>query len=144
VGLDHWDKLEGLKLGIDIFAIKKLPQGWFTLIADARDLLSKMGPKSVDVVQACDVIEHLPKTDALCLLQAFEMLARKVVLLVTPVTQDGAPAFSEAVDLEPDNPYQKHLCGFTYDELEALGYSTARRWECNPWRDDAIIAWKVL
>jgi hypothetical protein len=140
VGLHNWDKFLGRKIAVDIHAIKDLPAGWESLIMDARGLLSRLGPKSVDIVQACDFIEHLPKEESCRILSDFETMARKAVLLFTPIGFTHSPA----EDSEPDNPYQRHLCGWTYDELEALGYITGRGDSENVWRDTAIVAWKVL
>jgi len=140
VGFHYWDKLPGRKIAVDIHAIKALPAEWEPMIVDARRLIERLGPKSVDVVQACDFVEHLTKDDSRRMLADFEAVARKAVLLFTPIGFVHSPA----EDSESDNPYQRHLCGWTYEELEALGYATGRGDPENMWRDTAIVAWKVL
>lgn len=142
VGLQYWDRLPGRKVAVDIHAIKALPEGWEPVLLDARDLLEKFGPKSFDVVQACDFIEHLPLEDDI--LTILEQLARKAVLIFTPLAEQDEIPPSPAVETEPDNPYQRHLSGYRYEDLEARGYTTGRQIEENAWRDVAIVAWKTL
>lgn len=139
VGLHHWDRLPDRKMAIDIHAIRGLPKDWKTKIMDARKILD-LGKRSFDVVQACDFIEHLPKEDGLQWLRDAEHVAKKIVLLFTPIGLVPSPA----ADRDLDNPYQRHLSGWTYEELEALGYQTGRAIEDNMWRSTAIVAWKVL
>jgi len=139
VGMHHWDRLPGPKMAIDIHAIRSLPKSWKTKIMDGRRILD-LGERSFDVVQACDFIEHLNKEDGLQWLRDADRVAAKAVLLFTPIGLVPSPA----ADLHPDNPYQRHLSGWTYAELEALGYQTGRTVEGNMWRDTAIVAWKVI
>lgn len=140
VGFHHWNQFSGRKIAVDIHAIKELPASWEPVISDARELLTRLGPKSVDIVQACDFIEHLIKDDARRILTDFEAIAKKAVLLFTPIGFVHSPA----EDSESDNPYQRHLCGWAYDELEELGYTTSRLDPENMWRETAIVAWKIL
>lgn len=139
VGMHHWDRLPGKKMAIDIHAIRDLPRSWKTKIMDARQILD-LGERSFDVVQSCDFIEHLTKEDGLQWLRDAERVAAKAVLLFTPIGLVPSPA----ADLEPDNPHQRHLSGWSYDDLEALGYQTGRDVADNMWRSTAIVAWKVL
>lgn len=139
VGMHRWDRVSGRKLSIDIHVIRDLPRDWETKIMDARRILD-LGICAFDVVQACDFIEHLTKEDGLQWLRDAEIVAKKAVLLFTPIGLVPSPA----ADLEPNNPHQKHLSGWTYDELETLGYQTGRAVENNMWRDTAIVAWKIL
>jgi len=139
VGIHFWDRLPDRKMAIDIHAIRDLPRSWETRIMDARRLL-ELGERSFDVVQACDFIEHLSEPDARAWMRDAERVAAKAVLLFTPIGLVHSPS----EDLEPDNPYQRHLSGWTYDDLEALGYQTARNVAENMWKDTAIVAWKIV
>src|ERR1700726_3348796 len=102
VGMHHWDRLSGRKLAIDIHAIRDLPQSWETKIMDACRILD-LGVRSFDVVQACDFVEHLTKEDGFQWLRDVEIVAKKAVLLFTPIGMVPSPA----ADLEPDNPHQQ-------------------------------------
>lgn len=77
--------------------------------------------KSFDAVTAFDVIEHLKKEDGIKLIRDMEAIARKKVVIFTP------NGFLEQ-EVYDDNPYQKHLSGWTMDEMRKRGY---RVWGAN-------------
>ena len=128
------------KYAIDIYIIKPLPKDWECIIMDARDISKKFGRKSIDVIQACDFIEHLEKKKGIKWLQDCEQIARKAILIFTPIGFVDSPA----THLYPDNIYQKHKCGWTCEEFEELGFKTGQNDSENIWKDTNIIAWKVL
>lgn len=79
---------------------------------------------AVDAVVALDVIEHFTKERAEGLLDEFERVARRAILLLTPngyVPQAGTPG----------NPFMEHLSGWSTADLKALGYSVSG---VNGWR----------
>jgi hypothetical protein len=127
---------------LDIFP-PETPWRNFTL-GDALDAEKIFGPKSFDVVQAAEILEHLPKEKGPELLAVCERVARKLVIVTTPngfLEQDPA--------LHPEegwakNPYQKHLCGWETHELEALGYEARENGAPGSTSGHQIIAWKVL
>lgn len=136
VGLHHVEKrVRGRKAAIDIFKVRDMPAGWEVHILDARKMLDFFGEKSFDVVQACDFIEHLAKEDGYKWLEDAEKVARKYVLIFTP---KGFVPNPPGEKLYPDNPYQKHLSGWTPEEFEAVDFKTTM------WGDKYIIAWKAL
>jgi hypothetical protein len=65
---------------------------------------------------AADLIEHLGKEDGFRLLEHMELIARKVVVIVTP---NGFIA----QHLTDGNPLQIHRSGWTAHEMKALGYA---------------------
>lgn len=141
VGMHNIDKKNvSKKYALDIYSIKPLPDDWTRILLDARDLLRKFGNKSIDIIQACDFIEHLSKEDGIKWLDDCEKVARKAILIFTPIGIVDSPS----ARLEPDNIYQKHLSGWTYEEFEKLGYKTGRNISDNMWKDSGIVAWKVL
>ena len=141
VGMHDIDKKKvKRKYSIDIYSIKPLPHEWNTIIMDARHILKKFGEKSIDIIQACDFLEHLSKEDGLKWLQDCEKMARKAILIFTPVGLVESPS----AGLHPENIYQKHLSGWTYEEFEKLGYKTGKDMEDNLWKSSNIVAWKVL
>lgn len=120
VGLEHW-KIPHEK----IWAVDIWPPNveWKNFkLADAFACGEIFSPKSFDVVMACELIEHVEKENGPLLLAVLEQVARRLVIGTTPngfLEQD--PALSPN---EPwaNNPYQKHLCGWTASELIELGY----------------------
>lgn len=141
VGLHYWQRKNiKRKYAIDIYKIRDLPPDWTPIIMDARRMGERFPPKSIDVIQACDFIEHLTKEDGLKWLRDCELIARKAILIFTPIGFVPSPS----AELHPENPYEKHLSGWTYEEFEQLGFQTAKNNPENMWRDMAIVAWKVL
>lgn len=71
--------------------------------------------KSFDCALLLDVIEHFTREDFLAFLPKLEKIAKKIII----ITPNG---FNEQ-DSYDDNPYQKHLSGWTVDDFEKLGFS---------------------
>jgi len=86
--------------------------------------LSMFVDKSWDVVMCIDVIEHLTKENAEKAITEMERIARKKVVLYTPIgfhKQDDGQGWGAG------NPeYQAHRCGFTTEEMTAKGYTSVR------------------
>ena len=74
--------------------------------------------KSFDVVLCLEVIEHLTKKDGIKLLKVSEKIAKKQVIVATPV---GFQCQDEC----HGNPYQMHLSGYSCEELVSLGFKVA-------------------
>jgi SAM-dependent methyltransferase len=71
---------------------------------------------AIDAVVALDVIEHFTKQEATSLLDEFERVVRRAIVLLTPngfLPQSGTPA----------NPFMEHRSGWSASELTTLGYS---------------------
>lgn len=85
------------------------------IVADVTKLSDLFAPKQFDCVVALDLIEHLTKKDGERLIRDMEKLASKKVIIFTP---NGflpqAPS--------PDNPWQEHLSGWSYEEMSSKGY----------------------
>jgi hypothetical protein len=128
------------KFAIDIYNIKPLPPDWTTIIMDGKDILKRFGEKSIDVIQGCDFIEHITKEEGIRWIFDCEKIARKAILIFTPIGEVHNPA----IDLYPNNPWQNHQCGWKYEEFEKLGFETGKDDMHNMWRNSNIIAWKVL
>ncbi|QQG40225.1 MAG: methyltransferase domain-containing protein [Candidatus Aenigmatarchaeota archaeon] len=75
----------------------------------------KFGPKSFDCVLASAVVEHLKKRDGVRLIEMMEKLAKKRVIIQTPVgfLPQGP---------EEGNPWQEHKSGWTVAEMRRRGY----------------------
>lgn len=93
-------------------------------------------PGSFDVVLACDVIEHLTKEDGFKLLEQMEKIARKRTIIFTP---NGFLPQGE----EFGNPYQRHISGWTADEMTARGYQVVGINGLRPLRGEmAQVRWR--
>jgi SAM-dependent methyltransferase len=74
--------------------------------------------KSIDIVICLEVLEHLEKEDSKRLLEELERVARRQVILSTPV----GDCEQDEVLLGNGNSYQVHKCGWSPDELRLRGY----------------------
>jgi len=134
VGLHYWDRLRGRRAALDIFEVKAQPQGWEVVVGDGREILARFGEKSFDVVQACCFLEHLERADGERFLADAARVARRAVLIFTPLGFQPSPA----EERDPHNPYQKHLSGWTREDLEARGFETSL------WGEASILGWRVV
>lgn len=83
------------------------------LIADIRKV--KFPPKSFDLVMVSHVLEHMSRKDAWKVLENMEKMAKKQVIVVTPIGEHYH-------QLEDGNIWQLHKSAFTPKDFEALGY----------------------
>jgi SAM-dependent methyltransferase len=87
---------------------------------DARNLPFKN--KSFDVVMCIAMLEHVDKAEGMRLIENLEAIARKKVIVGTPVGYLRTRHEKSPVLLARTNPYQEHKTGWGPDELRALGY----------------------
>jgi len=110
-------------VGIDIFKpylkeAKNKGRFWDLILGDLRYLPFK--DKSFDAVICMEVLEHLEKADGYKLLDQLERVARRQVLLTTPIGRHESHPFDE-------NPYQEHKYIWKVEELRKLGYKVRGR-----------------
>ncbi len=116
-----------LAIGIDLYEpykneAQKLKLYDQYLIKDVRKITFPY--KSFDIVLASHVIEHLLKKDAWILIKKMEGIARKEVIIATPIGRIYQPMFDE-------NKLQEHKSFFLPDEFEKRGYKIIKyglRW----------------
>lgn len=87
------------------------------VISDIRKM--DFPQKSFDVVLASHVIEHIPEKDAYKLIKKMERIAKKQVIIATPIGEMYHPP----VD---DNELQLHLSHFYPKDFEKLGYKVIK------------------
>lgn len=92
------------------------------LVADVRH--PPFRNKSVDVVYFTETIEHLKKEDGYKALKELERIARKAVLVTTPI--GFHPRVKE--EIKDGNVYQLHRSGWFPSEFRALGYEVWGRY----------------
>ncbi|MDQ4069366.1 MAG: class I SAM-dependent methyltransferase [Actinomycetota bacterium] len=83
-----------------------------------------IGNGRVDAIVALDVIEHFVKEEAIALLNEFERVARRAIVLLTPNGFLPQPGTAE-------NPFMEHRSGWSETDLTTLGYSVRG---INGWR----------
>jgi SAM-dependent methyltransferase len=71
--------------------------------------------RSFDAVLALDLIEHLPHTDGLVLLERMERFAARKVIVFTPNGFLPQDTFNH-------NPFQEHKSGWTVADFRSRGY----------------------
>lgn len=106
-------------VGVDIFqpwmnGAKRRERHNDYILCDIRKLPIK--EKTFDIVLCIEVLEHLSKEDGQKLLADMERIARRQVIVTTPV---GEFAHHPAAD---DNPYQEHKSSWRPVELGRYGY----------------------
>lgn len=91
---------------------------------DVRLLHKIFPPKSFDLVIALDIVEHLHKADALYMIKQCEAIARKAVVIETPLG-----FIPQNIDIlgHGGHEYQTHHSGWTVKEFEDLGYTVTIR-----------------
>ncbi len=89
----------------------------FYTLCDARKLPFKN--KTFDIVMALQVLEHIDKKESFKVLEDLERIARKQVIISTPIGK----TFHPAVD---GNKLQLHKSGFVPKELEEKGYKVIK------------------
>jgi SAM-dependent methyltransferase len=82
---------------------------------DVMEIDRNFAPASFDCVVALDLIEHLPRPAGLELLDMMERIASRKVIVFTP--NGFVP--QESYD---GNEWQRHLSGWTAEEMEQRGY----------------------
>lgn len=93
------------------------------IVDDGLNILDRFGPESFDIVLSTETLEHVPKDDGPRFLLGLAEVAKFFVGISTPngFMKHG---FRETSDGR-ENPHQKHLCGWTLEELMGLG------WHCH-------------
>lgn len=92
------------------------------IISDVRKLEFKS--KSFDLVLASHILEHLSKKDGWKLLEKMEKIAKKQVIVATPIGKQYQPMYD-------DNILQEHQSCFFPEEFEKRGYKIIKygmRW----------------
>ena len=94
--------------------------------SDLLNIDKAFEPGTFETAIALDVIEHFPKEKGLELMQKMEKLASKRVIIFTP--NGFLPQ-----DEHSGNPLQKHVSGWSVEEMRQYGYRVV-----------GINGWKVL
>lgn len=95
--------------------------------------------KSFDVVMALDVIEHLDYETAIRVIGNMERIARKKIIIYTPVNYKSNEENVKNAWGMGENEYQKHQCFIPSSRFESWGYKVSF-----PSPDKNTLAIKVI
>ena len=106
--------IDGFSQAIESSKTKRIHKEYLEM--DLNDIGTKISHNSYDCVLCLDVIEHFDKESSHKFIKELEKIASHKVVLQTPngFLPQGAIG---------GNPFQIHRCGWTVEELEAIGYS---------------------
>lgn len=131
-----WEEIAIDKHALDAHVIRDMPTDWELHVPmNMLEMLATFGAKRFDVVQSCDVIEHLKHADGERWLGEMTTVARVAVLIFCPC---GFWENTVGHERYPDNPFQEHKSGWTEEDFRALGF------DAHAWGKDYLIAWKVV
>ncbi len=131
LGCGEGDLMEGISSGENwrITGVELYQEAWEESIrkgiykkvvrSSITDLPGTVLGNKFDIVFLSQVIEHLKKKDGETALKIWEGLAKKRIIISTPV---GFIKFSPIEAIEVDNPLQKHLSGWSPSEFTKRGY----------------------
>jgi len=117
-----------IRVGVDIyeeyFKHIESDKPYVVLKHDVRKLEKIFQPKSFDLVLALDIIEHLKKSESINMLKQCEKIARKAVIIETPL---GFVPQNMDILGYGGHSVQTHRCGWEVEELEKMGYKVVVR-----------------
>ena len=125
-----------LSIGADI-DIKSLKKGYENathdgyIMCDVRNL--PLQQKSFDTVLAIEVLEHQEKADALKTIKTWEQIARRQVIITTPVGECRVAA-------KKDNPFDEHKSFWYPEEMKRQGYTIRGHGLAKMYGDDGWFA----
>lgn len=97
-----------------------------TVQSDALEYLKEQPDNSFDVISIIDGIEHMPKEVGVELIPEMKRVCKKQIILFTPQghVEDGYLKNEphNAWGIEGADEHQKHLSGWTVDELKEQGF----------------------
>lgn len=97
-----------------------------TIQSDATEYILQQPDKSVDVISFLDGVEHMTKEKGLITLEECKRVARKKILVFTPEGQSPDGYLKNephnAWGIEGADEHQKHLSGWTREEMKKLGF----------------------
>lgn len=110
--------------GVELFAgsvekARKIGSYEKVIKADVTKLPENILNKKYDLVFSSQVLEHLDKTKGKQALKVWEELARKRIVVTTPV---GFIEYDPIEEKSENNPLKKHLSGWKPQELIKLGF----------------------
>jgi hypothetical protein len=129
IGQYYWEHVRHIQRGyaVDIHVLKEMPALWVPLLMDAERLVDRLGPKSIDAVTHCGMLEHVDYAKAFRILYVVEQLAKKLVFFT-------CSAVCREVDYKvkrDGNPFHYYKSFWDGDVFEALGYTVDRERMCN-------------
>ncbi len=117
VGVDAFDKVHK--------GLFDMPEFDLLLNLDIRNILDLFQMDSFDAITCIDVIEHLKKEEGEKLIKDMEYIARKMVLIFTPlVWSENLDSFNNPIWWSYGDIYNLHQSLWTEDDFTSKGYKT--------------------
>lgn len=117
-----------IRVGVDIYPeyFKHIESDvpYVVVKGDVRKLNEMFMPKSFDVVIATDIIEHLHFDEAISMIKQCEEIARKAVILETPM---GFVHQNLDITGHGGHEWQTHRSAWSIRDLKILGYKVKIR-----------------
>ena len=123
--------------------------GYKTVYGDAGKIDKHFHHKSFDIVWLIDIVEHMDRQDGFKLLKKVDKIARKQILISTPL--GWYPQDYECVDkswindidsgIEVKNKYQQHVSAWYPKDFKKLGYQCEILYNCHP--DIRFVSYKL-
>jgi len=115
-----WRETKAAKIyACDRHVIKKMSPPVEPLLMDAENLLTVLGPDSVDFVTHCGLLEHIEADKALRILHVLERITRKGIFF----TCSSVLRKVDGKVLVDGNPFHYYKSCWGSQEFEALGYT---------------------
>lgn len=135
-GFWDWRRMDR-KEACDLFWIRDMPADWHQRIGvDVQFLTKHYAPKSFDMVQCMEVLEHVP--DPRKALEQLCTVARKFVLISS--ADEEHHRGEEQAHIEQINPVQRYIRQPSVSDLKELGF-TVRVAEASMRQ---LVAWRKI
>ncbi len=125
------------KEACDIFWSRALPPGWVSKTGvDVQELHKHYSPKSFDLVECCETLEHVP--DSKKALEQLCVVARKMVFITSADESHHRGPEQEAI--EKVNKHQAYILQPKIADLIELGFET----RVEHLERKQIVAWRIF
>ncbi len=115
VGVDAFDKIHK--------GLFDMPEFDLILNLDIKNITDSFQMDSFDAITCIDVIEHLKKKDGEKLIKDMEYIARKRVLIFTPlIWSENQDSFKNPIWWSYGNTYNLHHSLWTEEDFTSKGY----------------------
>jgi len=147
-GCGHGDNLRRTdceaKTGVEIvseYTTMRPADGITFIIGDAIKVAKSLASKSYDLVMLIDVVEHFYNPDGSQLILQSQRIAKKRVLIWMPegFLRQDKEVYSGTNSEYVYKPSQDHLGSWMKDDLEGMGFDTARWDNYHPDRVDGHL-----
>lgn len=109
---------------------KKIKPSANCICGNAIDIIKTISDKSFDVITCIDGLEHFEKTDSIYLLDQFERIAKKNIIVITPEGANGQIVLNHPKNtwgIAGGDHFQEHKCCLTSNFFLNKKYQIIRK-----------------